>query len=55
MLVCVECSDVIVGAPHVERLDDRELNDRPEFAFWCAACAYAEFVTGTGRRPSHAR
>ena len=42
----VECGDVIVGDPHVERVDDSERGDRPEFAFWCAACAYVEFVTG---------
>ena len=48
MLVCVECGDAIVGDPHVERVDDSERGDRPELAFWCAACAYVEFVTGTG-------
>ena len=42
------CGDVIVGDPHVERVDDSERGDRPELAFWCAACAYVEFVTGTG-------
>ena len=48
MLVCAECGDVIVGDPHVERVDESERGDRPELAFWCASCAYVEFVTGTG-------
>ena len=48
MLVCVECGHAIVGDPYVERLDDPERDGRPELAFWFAACAYVEFVTGTG-------
>ena len=56
MLVCAECGDAIVGDPHVERVDDSEHDDRPELAFWCAACAYVEFVTGTGpTRPREPR
>jgi hypothetical protein len=49
MLACVECGKPIEdGQAHVERVDDTERGDRPELAFWCAACAYVEFVTGTG-------
>ena len=49
MLVCVECGDVIIGDPHVERVDDSERDDRPELAVRCAACAYVEFGTGPTR------
>ena len=50
MLVCAECGTSIEdGQAHVERVDDPDNNDTtPELAFWCAACAYVEFVTGTG-------